>query len=110
MRFLCSSRRRHTRWPRDWSSDVCSSDLLGLFGGGLAAGGGVGAGLLAAARAGDGGGDAVLREDPAQARLGQGHRPVQRSEERRVGEESGSPAPAAAYIDQHVPVIRSRAL
>src|SRR5207253_7929684 len=22
-----SSRRRHTRWPRDWSSDVCSSDL-----------------------------------------------------------------------------------
>src|SRR5439155_17716953 len=19
--------RRHTRWPRDWSSDVCSSDL-----------------------------------------------------------------------------------
>src|SRR5207253_6921525 len=19
---------RHTRWPRDWSSDVCSSDLL----------------------------------------------------------------------------------
>src|SRR5439155_8676807 len=25
-----SSRRRHTRWPRDWSSDVCSSDLFGL--------------------------------------------------------------------------------
>src|SRR5207253_4570191 len=22
-------RRRHTRWPRDWSSDVCSSDLAG---------------------------------------------------------------------------------
>src|SRR5690625_6245901 len=22
-----SSIRRHTRWPRDWSSDVCSSDL-----------------------------------------------------------------------------------
>src|SRR5690625_597894 len=22
-----SSRSRHTRWPRDWSSDVCSSDL-----------------------------------------------------------------------------------
>src|SRR5207253_6751889 len=21
-------RRRHTRWPRDWSSDVCSSDLV----------------------------------------------------------------------------------
>src|SRR5690625_7937546 len=27
--FFFSSRRRHTRWPRDWSSDVCSSDLLG---------------------------------------------------------------------------------
>src|SRR6266702_7380351 len=25
-----SSRRRHTRWPRDWSSDVCSSDLVAL--------------------------------------------------------------------------------
>src|SRR5207253_8156816 len=22
--------RRHTRWPRDWSSDVCSSDLRSL--------------------------------------------------------------------------------
>src|SRR6266508_6526838 len=25
--FFFSSRRRHTRWPRDWSSNVCSSDL-----------------------------------------------------------------------------------
>src|SRR6266508_6815499 len=25
--FFFSGRRRHTRWPRDWSSDVCSSDL-----------------------------------------------------------------------------------
>src|SRR5437870_8719537 len=23
LRFFFSSRRRHTRWPRDWSSDVC---------------------------------------------------------------------------------------
>src|SRR5690625_5720250 len=37
--FFFSSRRRHTSWPRDWSSDVCSSDLvkaveafLGIFG------------------------------------------------------------------------------
>src|SRR3712207_7424065 len=31
--FFFSSRRRHTRYWRDWSSDVCSSDLqehLGL--------------------------------------------------------------------------------
>src|SRR5690606_40587791 len=27
MRFFFSSRRRHTRFSRDWSSDVCSSDL-----------------------------------------------------------------------------------
>src|SRR6266487_5604227 len=26
--FFFSSRRRHTRWTGDWSSDVCSSDLL----------------------------------------------------------------------------------
>src|SRR3712207_5594596 len=28
MLFFFSSRRRHTRYWRDWSSDVCSSDLL----------------------------------------------------------------------------------
>src|SRR5699024_11346209 len=27
--FFFSSRRRHTRSKRDWSSDVCSSDLTG---------------------------------------------------------------------------------
>src|SRR5438876_2343987 len=26
--FFFSSRRRHTRWTGDWSSDVCSSDLM----------------------------------------------------------------------------------
>src|SRR5204863_7177410 len=29
--FFFSSRRRHTRSLRDWSSDVCSSDLLGFL-------------------------------------------------------------------------------
>src|SRR5690606_39292913 len=28
--FFFSSRRRHTRFSRDWSSDVCSSDLKGI--------------------------------------------------------------------------------
>src|SRR5690606_40055320 len=28
--FFFSSRRRHTRFSRDWSSDVCSSDLLAV--------------------------------------------------------------------------------
>src|SRR6267143_4218758 len=31
--FFFSSRRRHTRWNCDWSSDVCSSDLLADPGG-----------------------------------------------------------------------------
>src|SRR5690606_40975222 len=29
--FFFSSRRRHTRFSRDWSSDVCSSDLMALL-------------------------------------------------------------------------------
>src|SRR2546429_6566539 len=29
--FFFSSRRRHTRCSRDWSSDVCSSDLILRF-------------------------------------------------------------------------------
>src|SRR2546422_8368332 len=31
--FFFSSRRRHTRCSRDWSSDVCSSDLFVNLGG-----------------------------------------------------------------------------
>src|SRR2546428_9138223 len=31
--FFFSSRRRHTRSDRDWSSDVCSSDLVTVGGG-----------------------------------------------------------------------------
>src|SRR3989440_4747775 len=30
--FFFSSRRRHTRSDRDWSSDVCSSDLVNNVG------------------------------------------------------------------------------
>src|SRR3712207_7516567 len=33
--FFFSSRRRHTRYWRDWSSDVCSSDLHHVVGGGV---------------------------------------------------------------------------
>src|SRR6266487_6526316 len=29
--FFFSSRRRHTRWTGDWSSDVCSSDLESTY-------------------------------------------------------------------------------
>src|SRR3712207_8288252 len=30
---IFSSRRRHTRYSRDWSSDVCSSDLVSMVAG-----------------------------------------------------------------------------
>src|SRR5438309_10858606 len=33
--FFFSSRRRHTRWNCDWSSDVCSSDLRNGFAAGV---------------------------------------------------------------------------
>src|SRR5262245_63593964 len=36
-RFFFSSRRRHTRCLSDWSSDVCSSDLVIAMVGGAAA-------------------------------------------------------------------------
>src|SRR5688500_20395958 len=34
--FFFSSRRRHTRLQGDWSSDVCSSNLVVVIGGGYA--------------------------------------------------------------------------
>src|SRR6266852_6982300 len=39
--FFFSSRRRHTRCYRDWSSDVCSSDLVGEAAGLIHQAGGV---------------------------------------------------------------------
>src|SRR5699024_11893153 len=74
--FFFSSRRRHTRSKRDWSSDVCSSDLRRLGWGrhghprpGHRRGGGRGRGPR-----------------PALVRRGD-FCAVQRSEERRVGKE-----------------------
>src|SRR5690606_40394737 len=86
--FFFSSRRRHTRFSRDWSSDVCSSDLG--FAGAVRA-------EDADARAGrqlqldvvqDG--RAVIAQNALaqiQQRVGLA---IGRSEERRVGEACGS--------------------
>src|SRR5260221_728269 len=67
-----SSRRRHTRSLCDWSSDVCSSDLLG--------------GQVLE--------NPKSKEDGAQVQLSVDHRFARaghmRSEERRVGKESRS--------------------
>src|SRR5690606_40162780 len=95
-----SSRRRHTRFSRDWSSDVCSSDLEAVVEQFLV----VVSALLLARRAHDDGDEALV------AALGRGGEAVarfrgvagldavdglvapqqRRSEERRVGKECRS--------------------
>src|SRR5439155_14477873 len=77
--FFFSSRRRHTRWPRDWSSDVCSSDLL------MAPQVAVkrGPDVVQFVEQGNELVIEVLVEEPRQAK----RHHVKRSEERRVGKE-----------------------
>src|SRR5260370_5555744 len=50
--FFFSSRRRHTRFKCDWSSDVCSSDLV-LYGATTGRDGIGGASVLASAELGE---------------------------------------------------------
>src|SRR3712207_8969901 len=87
--FFFSSRRRHTRYWRDWSSDVCSSDLEQV------------PALLRAAAAGSGedGNAGGARTRASVHGGGPGHGAVRvnrgrddgaRSEERRVGKECRS--------------------
>src|SRR5690349_24065954 len=90
--FFFSSRRRHTRSLRDWSSDVCSSDLLmelRLFGHRAFAMGGVVAFTYGMALFGSTYLVPVFMQiglslPPSQAGV------VLRSEERRVGKECRS--------------------
>src|SRR5206468_5073270 len=87
--FFFSSRRRHTRSDRDWSSDVCSSDLSGrrrVVGLGFL--GGMGARLEPCHR----GVTPCGKESPtrllvASRRRHPGDGGDDRSEERRVGKE-----------------------
>src|SRR5690606_39410882 len=89
--FFFSSRRRHTRFSRDWSSDVCSSDLrqdlpdelaqeLGLARDAIVILGDVTLGLLPRQ---------LERDREPRERRAQLVRDVARSEERRVGKECG---------------------
>src|SRR5207249_9555208 len=71
--FFFSSRRRHTRLKRDWSSDVCSSDLLAI------------SKLSPTRRGDDSSGNAPINS----ARVASPDRQI-RSEERRVGKECRS--------------------
>src|SRR6266542_5647196 len=73
--FFFSSRRRHTRCYRDWSSDVCSSDLsprrdrLTMDADVIVVGAGL-AGLVAAAEVAGTGRHAVVLEQEPEASLG----------------------------------------
>src|SRR6266513_4231662 len=71
--FFFSSRRRHTRSKRDWSSDVCSSDLARLY--------------VAKALSGQSW-RASSRSIPLRVAVSVW--PLRRSEERRVGKECRS--------------------
>src|SRR5256886_7908151 len=86
VQFFFSSRRRHTRFDCDWSSDVCSSDLIAVE-----------RLLQLAHQTLDLGIGGVFRQCVLQLvlqtshfTLGQRHAAVFRSEERRVGKECRS--------------------
>src|SRR3712207_8786001 len=91
--FFFSSRRRHTRYWRDWSSDVCSSDLAYEFPTQVTGDETYPRGTVAMANSGQGfdgsqfflvWGDSQL--PPSYTVLGT----IDRSEERRVGKECRS--------------------
>src|SRR3989449_4188687 len=87
--FFFSSRRRHTRCSRDWSSDVCSSDLdarIGLAPEVVGVDGARGA-VRGGERAAEGG---AARAARAHERAVDVEEEEPRSEERRVGKECRS--------------------
>src|SRR2546430_10242177 len=86
--FFFSSRRRHTRFDCDWSSDVCSSDLVQD----LADRDEDERGDDATGREDDGGGRAHPKRGPGHlvGREPEGDVQESRSEERRVGKEGRS--------------------
>src|SRR5256886_6939661 len=86
-RFFFSSRRRHTRFDCDWSSDVCSSDLAGGDGG-LRPPHGAGDRADEAVAAGGGAVDALLQARPRQGEEADGgRRRGQRLQDRESGVE-----------------------
>src|SRR2546430_5899176 len=79
--FFFSSRRRHTRFDCDWSSDVCSSDLEHLH-----------AGVDV---------DGVDDQRPLELREGEvAHEPVEQFVERLAAEQGGGPHPLERHVDR----------
>src|SRR5690606_40322592 len=89
--FFFSSRRRHTRFSRDWSSDVCSSDLPRPDPHAVDPPGRDDGGAVATAAVPQGCQSSLSRSAVgAPRRPGLGHDAPGRSEERRVGKECRS--------------------
>src|SRR5688572_19294845 len=87
MYFFFSSRRRHTRFDCDWSSDVCSSVLGHLVGR-----------VTGMQKAAEAAGDAADKvAGAAKAAKGTAEGKAKRSEERRVGKESTPRRPASEH-------------
>src|SRR3712207_9529795 len=96
MCIFLSSRRRHTRYGRDWSSDVCSSDLVGMGWG------------TAVIYLGQQDWAAMPNRAPAQdttaradTTAAQAQQPAARSEERRVGKACRSRWSPYHYKNKH---------
>src|SRR2546429_929150 len=87
--FFFSSRRRHTRCSRDWSSDVCSSDLDHPFAAPARPRGAAGGDAQGRRRGGRWRGWEAVVSKEQQAATVTGPDPG-RSEERRVGKECRS--------------------
>src|SRR5690606_40097248 len=81
--FFLSSRRRHMMFSRDWSSDVCSSDLSSWPVSSLRVGNPIRSYVVFVVGAGSG--DA----DPCVVQFVHAPKLTRRSEERRVGKEGG---------------------
>src|SRR5260370_29929591 len=91
--FFFSSRRRHTRFKCDWSSDVCSSDLVELVGPNPVPNNAtIPTGYTTAAAIGQGGIVALFGTGfgPTSSTVTTGVVFTGRSEERRVGKECRS--------------------
>src|SRR5699024_12105603 len=94
--YFFASRRRHTRSKRDWSSDVCSSDLVADDGAEHAVQCGLrvaGIKLSSSVEAAGPGRDVQSAGGVSHrndGRVGSADEPQRRSEERRVGKEGGA--------------------
>src|SRR5262249_60062998 len=88
--FFFSSRRRHTRLVSDWSSDVCSSDLVGDQAPHTIATRSTARAWSPTTWTGPLFSPSRTKRANASSLIGAGNRPIRRSEERRVGKEGRS--------------------